>query len=172
LNGITHFKEPTACAEVERREFARLVREGFEGSDAGLEGRIGAAKWLAFHYATDGTLAAIAGLKAPGERYRGSLFEKAGASVSAAEYELELGWAYVVPDHRGKGIGERICRQLLVREPAARVFATTRPDNAPMIRILVALGFVRVGKPFPRRNEELALFLRSRPDFVAPHPAG
>jgi hypothetical protein len=40
------------------------------------------------------------------------------------------------------------------------VFATTRPDNAAMIGILLALGFERVGAPFshPRRGEELVLF--------------
>ncbi len=37
-----------------------------------------------------------------------------------------------------------------------------------MIRILLALGFVRIGKPYSRRNEQLVLFLRSCPTLVAP----
>jgi hypothetical protein len=55
------------------------------------------------------------------------------------------------------------------RVPASCVFATTRPDNISMIRLLLALGFVRAGKPYPhtRRNEELVLFLRARPTFGA-----
>ncbi len=31
-----------------------------------------------------------------------------------------------------------------------------------MVRILEALGFVRTGKSYPRRNERLGLFLRAR----------
>lgn len=46
-------------------------------------------------------------------------------------------------------------------------FATTRTDNVSMIRIVRALDFVRVGTPYPQRNEQLVLFLRSCPTFVA-----
>ena len=44
-------------------------------------------------------------------------------------------------------------------------FATTRTDNVSMIRILHALDIARVGKPYPRRNEQLVLFLRVVPDL-------
>jgi ribosomal protein S18 acetylase RimI-like enzyme len=162
LNSTTHFKDPSAYTEGERREFARLVREGFEGSDEGLDGRIRDAKWLAFYYAAGDTLAAIAALKVPNERYRDDVFQKAEAPVSPAGYELELGWVFVVPAHRGNRIAESLCQQLLAREPASSVFATTRPNNTFMIGILRALGFAQIGKPFPRRNEELVLFLRTR----------
>lgn len=157
-----HLKEPAACNERERREFARLVCQGFDVVDegAGLDGRIRDAHWLALYYAAGGTLAAIAALKAPPERYRDDVFEKANAGVSAADYELELGWVFVAPAQRGNRIAESLCRLLLARVPASPVFATTRPNNDSMIRILLALGFARTGKPYPRRNEELVLFLR------------
>ena len=32
------------------------MRQGFDGSDEGLDGRIRDAKWLAFHYAAGETL--------------------------------------------------------------------------------------------------------------------
>jgi len=170
LNGIAHLKEPIACTEEECREFARLVRQGFEGSDEGLPGRIRDAKWLAFYYMAGDALAAVAALKAPDERYREDVFKKADARVSPADYKLELGWVFVVPAHRGNRIAESLCRPLLARVPTSCVFATTRPDNISMIRILLALGFARAGKPYPhtRRNEELVLFLQSRPTFGAP----
>jgi RimJ/RimL family protein N-acetyltransferase len=161
LNGTAHFKEPIACTERERREFARLVRQGFDGSDDGLHGRIRDAKWLAFYYATSDTLAAVAALKAPNEGYRDDVFKKADARVSPADYKLELGWVFVVPIYRGNRIAESLCQLLLARAPTSCVFATTRPNNISMIRILLALGFARAGKPYPRRNEELVLFLRS-----------
>ena len=161
MNGTELLKEPLTCTETERREFARLVRKGFDGSDEGLDSRIRSARWLAFHFAPGDTLAAVAGLKAPDEQSRNDVFERAHAHVSLANYRLELGWVFVVPAHRGNRIGESLCQLLLARVPTPWVFATTRPNNMSMIRILLALGFARVGMPFPRRNEELVLYLRS-----------
>ena len=161
----TYVKKPIACTDAERREFERLVRQGFAGSDEGLPGRIRDAQWLAFHYAADDTLAAIAGLKAPGEQYRDEVFQQSAGGVRPVDHELELGWVFVLPTHRGNRIGARLCRMLLAREPESGVFATTRPDNDVMIKILGALGFSQTGKPYPhaRRNEDLVLFLRSAP---------
>jgi len=171
LSGTAQFKEPIACTEEERREFARLVRQGFAVVAEGLDGRIRDAKWIAFYYATGDTLAAVSALKAPNERYRADVFRQADASINPDSYTLELGWVFVVPAHRGNRIAESLCRQLLAREPTVGVFATTRTNNVFMMRILVALGFARVGKPYPRRhNEELVLFLRAGPTVLAPGP--
>ena len=92
MKGAAVFKEPSGCTEKERREFEHAVRLGFDGSDEGLPGRIRDAKLLAFYYTADDTLAAVAGLKAPGERYREDVFKKADAPDRAADYRLELGW--------------------------------------------------------------------------------
>ncbi len=157
---IADVKEPIACSDAERREFARLVLQGFPAARR-LDDRIREASWLAFHYEAGDTLVAVAALKAPDKGYRAHVLKQADAPVSSDDYELELGWIYVVPAYRGNRIAEGLCRQLLARVPASSVFATTRPDNVFMIRILRALGFVRVGKPYSRRNEKLVLFLRS-----------
>jgi GNAT superfamily N-acetyltransferase len=161
VNGTVHLKKPSACTEGERREFARLVRQGFATANEGLDGRVRGARWLAFYCGLDDTLQAIAALKAPTERYREDVFRMAGAGISPADYPLELGWVFVVPAHRGNRIAEGLCRRLLERAPATAVFATTRTDNASMMRILTALGFARVGTPYPWRHEELVLFLQS-----------
>jgi len=161
MDGTTHFKEPIACTPEQRREFARLVRQGFEGSDEGLHGRIQDANRLAFRYAVDDTLAAIAALKAPDERYRREVFKKANLLVNPADYELELGWVYVVPAQRRNRVAESLCRQLLACLPALGVFAKTRINNVVMIKILGVLGFERVGRPYRRHDQELVIFLRS-----------
>ncbi len=161
MAGSMHTKEPLTCTEGARREFARLVRQGFETSNDGLDSRLRNAKWLAFYYAPGDTLEAVAALKAPTERYREEVFSKAGAAVNPADYPLELGWVFVVPAHRGNRIAESLCPQLVERVPTPAVFATTRTDNASMRRILTTLGFTRVGTPYPWRNEELVLFLWS-----------
>ena len=162
MTATVHLKEPGACTESELRQFARLVRLAFRGSDETLEDRILSAECLAFSYPREGELGAIAGLKAPAVRYRQELFEKAAVDADPAEYSLDLGWVFVLPGHRGHGIGESLCRRLLARVPTTGVFSTTRPDNRSMIRILLGLGFARAGKPYPhpRRDEELAVFLR------------
>jgi ribosomal protein S18 acetylase RimI-like enzyme len=164
LKGTTEIKKPIACTEAELREFARLVRDGFQGSDDTLPIRMRAAKLLGFVYSSGGELAAIAGLKAPHIQYRSEVFKKAEAGVSPTPYSLELGWVLVVPTYRGNRVSEDLCRQLLAAVPTSAVFATTRPTNSPMIAILRSLGFSQAGKPYPRpdRCEELALFLRSR----------
>lgn len=161
MKQTVYLKRPNACSERERRAFARLVREGFEGSDETLEQRIGAARRLAFRWAQEEAPVAISGLKAPTVAYRQSVFEKAESGVSSAGYRLELGWVYVVPHQRRYGIAADLCRRLLQSERGCRLFATTRPDNTPMIKILSALGFQRVGKPYPRRGQVYALFLRT-----------
>lgn len=155
-------KRPADCTGDELRRFAAAVRQGFASANETLEGRIRRAEWLAFHDAGGGgALDAVAALKAPERSYREEVFEKADARVSPDDFELELGWVFVLPAHRGRGIAESLCRQLLARVPAARIFATTRTDNALMMRILRALGFVRVGRPYRRRGEELVVFLHS-----------
>jgi GNAT superfamily N-acetyltransferase len=160
LSVTIRVKEPTACTVEERLEFARLVREGFHGSDESLVERIECAHWLAFGYEPRSTLVAIAGIKAPDERYRRELFSQACVEVSPAECEHELGWVYVDPAHRGMQIAVRLSRRLLGCVSGSNVFATTRTSNAPMIGALSSLGFERVGRPYLRREERLVVYLR------------
>lgn len=136
------------------------MRQGFDPVREPLNGRICDAQWLAFHYVAGDTLAAIAAIKTPSEQYRQDLFEKADARVGAADYRLELGWVFVTPAHRGSHIARSLCRMLLEHVPTSDLFATTRPNNSPMINILKRLGFSRVGRTYARRNEELVVFLR------------
>jgi GNAT superfamily N-acetyltransferase len=156
-------REPATCSETERRRFERLVRLGFDGSDDGLVRRILDAHLIAFAAEEGAGIAepaGIAGLKRPPAAHRENVFRRARAGVAAASCELELGWVFVPEDRRGRGIATRLCRSLLDLVPGRAVYATTRPENAPMIRVLSGLGFVRKGEPFPRRHERLALFLR------------
>ena len=160
MNATTCYRAPNACTDSQRGDFAHLVRQGFPGAQ-NLEARIRAAKLLAFYYPVRDTLRAVAAIKAPDERSRHDLFKLAAAPVDGSDYQLELGWVFVAPAYRGRQIAEDLCRQLLVRVPASPLFATTRAGNEPMMRILEALGFARVGRPFPRRDNDFLLYLRS-----------
>lgn len=161
-SGTIHCTEPLACTEEERQRFARLVRQGFAGTSADLDSRIRSAHCLAFYY-NDSTLGGIAALKGPPAQYCANVFTQAEAPQQSAEYRMELGWVFVAPGHRGEGVAERLCRALMARVPGTGVFATTRPDNVAMMTILRALGFARVGVPYLRHDEELALFVRPGP---------
>ena len=167
MEGRTRLERPRDCSRETLREFERLVRAGFHGSDESLPRRIRQARRLALHSAADGTPVAIAGLKSPSLAYRQRVFADARTPIDPKPYATEIGWVYVVPDRRGRGLGLRLCRSLLAERPDGRVFATTRPDNEPMIGILRALGLVLTGSPYrrrdPGREEELSLFLRPPP---------
>jgi len=160
LNGSTVLRQPNTSTEEQRREFARLVRQGFETAGAGLDNRICAAKCLAFHYPTRDKLAAIAALKSPNDQYRHDVFNKAGSPESCADYKVELGWVYVDPAYRGNRIATKLCELLLSRATNDCVFATTRTNNALMSRILGTSGFANVGTPYIHRGEQLRLYLR------------
>jgi predicted N-acetyltransferase YhbS len=161
LNGATQLKKPLACTDQELEEFARLVRQGFDGSDAELPARIRRASRLAFHFGSGHALAAIAALKVPGDQHIRELFLLAGLSVDPSNYNMELGWVFVVPESRGCRIADGLCRELLAQAPSSHVFATTRVGNARMRRTLHRLGFEPAGRPYPRRDQRLEVFLPS-----------
>ena len=165
--GTAHLKEPVACTEGERREFARFVRRGFEGSDESLDDRIRDAKQLAFYYVARDTLAGIAGLKAPCGQFREDVFDRACVPISPDDYPLELGWVFVDPVHRGNKVGLGLCRQLLASVTPTGVYSTTRTNNAAMIGILHDLGFERVGEPYSHRSREHVVFLRPLAHLVS-----
>lgn len=160
--GESRLQTPTGCTPGELLEFERLVREAFDGSDEALPDRIARAHSLALHRSPSGEPVAIAALKKPLEDYRRVVFDRARADADPDDYELELGWVYVIAAHRGNRLGETLCRRLLENVPGSGLFATTRPDNQSMIGILRRLGFGRAGEPYPhvRRNEDLVLLLR------------
>lgn len=127
--------------------------------------RIRRARCLAFGHAEPDGLVAVAALKAPGAYDRARIFERADAGVDAAEWENELGWVFVAPAFRRRGAAVTLCDRLMEHADGG-LFATTRPRNLPMIRILRGLGFDPVGVPYRRGEETLALFLRPDPDLL------
>ena len=159
-NVRTVVKAPDECTDREREDFARLVREGFPSADARLPGRVLRARALAFFHDSDGSPCAVAALKTPPSVYRDDVFRQANSGIDPGDYLIELGWVFVSPSSRGRGIGAQLCRLLMANAAGTPVFATTRPDNLPMQAILEALGFARRGTPYPRRDELLVLYLR------------
>jgi GNAT superfamily N-acetyltransferase len=154
---------PKDCSAEMLEEFCKLVLAGGEVQPAGLAARVKGAAFLAFANEPEG-LVGVAALKNPYSDYRTGVFEKTGSgSALAEEYPYELGWAYVDPVARGRGVSTMLV-QALSKQGAAGVYATSRTLNAAMHRTLKRANFNVCGRPYASTEhpgETIALFLRS-----------
>jgi len=142
-------KAPEACDREDLKAFEGLVQKGAEVQSHGLAALIRQANALAFVHAS-GRLVGVAALKQPLASYRKSVFEKAATGYASTQYSVELGWVYVIPSERGKGISGRVLEALLKSAADVNMFATSRTDNAAMHRSLERFGFVGPDSHIPR----------------------
>ena len=164
---------PVACSDGDIAAFQDIVLEGGEVDRVGLLQRIARADHLAFAF-FDHNFVGVGALKCPNSGYRKSVFMKSGTLRSFSDFPLELGWVYVRPQFRTRGISGRLVEELIATSRSQNVFATSRTDNQAMHKSLERSGFVRDGKPYPSvmRAETLQLFVRvdAKP-ALAPHAA-
>lgn len=149
--------------------FIAFVRAGDEVSVQGLTERIRGAAALAFAR-VNGSVEGVAALKRPQVAYRRHVSSASGAPLSAAEFPYELGWVYVSPESRGKGLSLLLSQAALAQSNGAGVFATSRVDNIAMHRSLAKIGFVLVGKPYVsgRGKHSLQVFIRHAAQPIIP----
>ena len=139
-NEVVTIKKPSKCSVAELLDFAALVLAGGEVTPVGLDERVRKAENLVF-LMQDGCLKGIAALKNPASTYRSGVFHKAQASVQAKEYPFELGWVFVIPSSRRRGLSHKLVQAALSITGGQGVFATSRSDNVPMHKVLTAHGF-------------------------------
>lgn len=153
-------KSPGQCTPDELDLFVRLVRVGGEVTAERLTERVREAHTL-IYIKEAGQILGVAALKHPRIHYRSGVFEKAQASVDAAEYPLELGWVYVPPESRGRGLSYNLVKVALAQADGVQIFATSKANNKPMHKALLAGLFVREGCEYQseRGEYELALFI-------------
>jgi hypothetical protein len=153
-------KSPKECSGAELAELEKLVLEGGEVDPEGLSGRIERAVALAMLTTEDG-LMGVAGLKKPGAAYRAKVAKGSGATLSADQYPLELGWVHVREGVRG-GKSKMLCEALIPHADRRGMFATSRVNNPWMHATLEAKGFKRTGSESPsgQNPAKLALFIR------------
>ena len=101
-------------------------------------------------YAYDRNTARIIGLRAikvPKESYIDSVFSRASVYKLRHEFRFEIGWSWVHPDYRGRGIATHMAKKLLryIDKGNDNVFATTLDDNYATIKILNKCGFSKIG---------------------------
>jgi len=157
---------PSDCAAEALADFEKLVVEGGAVNPQGLAQRIRNASRLLFLRASDGQLAGAGALKHPRSSYRNRVFADAGATVSADEYPVELGWVVVAKAYQGRRLSTRMVGELLPFAKDENIFATTRADGR-VLSFAFDYGFRINGKPFPSgHGYDLVLYLRNASDYL------
>lgn len=156
-------KPPSNCSSIEIGAFIAFVRAGGEVSVQGLPERIRGAAALVFAR-VESLVIGVAALKQPQASYRCRVSSESGTPLSAAEFPYELGWVYVSPELRRKGLSLLLSQAALAESKGAGVFATSRTDNIAMHRLLAKLGFESTGNPFTsgRGKHSLQVFVRQQ----------
>jgi len=127
-------KAPRDYSADDLAQFIKLVQDGGEVA-IGLINRIQTAKSLVMISHQD-LVCAVAALKIPNMRYRQRVFAKSGMTKCGDLYTYELGWIFVTPEFRGRGLSTKLVRAGLTCAEGKSLFATTRSDNEPMQRVL------------------------------------
>jgi len=153
--------EPASFTAAEIDDFVAFVLAGGEVAATGLRDRVIKAAHIAYARENE-CLLGVAGLKKPSDSHRRDIEKGAGAKLSANSLPLELGWVFILPSARRRKLSAALCRPLVSLAEGKGIFATSRTDNGPMHRTLERLGFKRVGKEWPSKenNAKLALFVR------------
>ena len=163
---ITVAKTPRDCTEDERSEFERLLRQGEEVITNKLQERIKRAACLVFLRDDTDKLIGVGALKNPKPKYATKQFRLAKSSERIDDYPYELGWIYIDPAHRGRGLSFAIASKALESANGKGVFATARVGNNAMRKTNNKLGFKCAGNPYgtARNNRSYDLTLFVRPD--------
>lgn len=109
----------------------------------------------------DGKLVAVGAIKRPNIGYRARAFRKSGATRDPVHFAFELGWIYVHPSARGKGIASSLVEALVPSLKGAPAYATSRVNNVRMHAALKRVDFKAVGTPYPSglSESDIQLFL-------------
>jgi hypothetical protein len=156
-------KSADECSKIERAAFHSLVLQSGEVQSEGLPARVARAEALLFLLDASFGLIGISALKHPDNEYRQKVFAAANTNSVAASFTLELGWIYLIQQHRDRHLSSWLIDPLLDIASDRSVFATCRINNSAMNKILPKHGFQLSGDPYPSANGqyELNLFIRA-----------
>lgn len=140
-------RRPLEFSDLEIQDFMALVVAGGEVAIQGLENRIRSAAWLVYLFMGP-MLSGVAALKRPEAGYRNGIARKARVPLPMATFPYELGYVFVTPRMRGRGLSCDLVLEVLVAARGAGVFATTRSNNGAMQATLSKCGFAPQGKPY------------------------
>lgn len=154
-------QSPKLVSALNLDTFERLVLEGGEVRSVGLRARIERAYRLAFLNFGEQTVA-VGAIKQPASNYRNETFAKATLTDIASKYEYEIGWLYISPRFRNKGLATQIVNALVDTVENKGLYATSKEINTDMHSVLLKNNFRHDGKSFKSTltQESVKLFLR------------
>ena len=158
-------RPPNTVAAEDLSAFKQFVLAGGEVNAKTLPSLVSSALSLAFARIGE-ELVGVGAIKRPNRRYRAYLFAKAGVMQDPSQFEFELGWVYVRPSAREKGVASALVEVLVPLLDGALAYATSRVDNERMHVLLKRSGFRPVGVAYPSQLNEPAiqLFLCEEPN--------
>jgi len=158
--------EPKGFTDGDRNSFKALVEKGEEVAYDVLATNIENAKALVFGR-IEGKVRGVAALKCPLASYRKRIEDKADFPLDEGKFPYELGYVFLAPEARKKGLSHCLIAAALEHAGGAAVFATARIDNDRMLTALAKAGFKRVGRDFPGRGTRIIRLLIRQPDAPA-----
>lgn len=148
-------------SKEELAQFIKLVREGGEVSTVALQENIENARLLLLLKDAKG-IVGTAALKVPRLSYRARIAEKAEADVPEPQFPYELGYVFITEAARGNGQAARLVARARESEATSGIFATTREDNEPMVKVLSRQGFQATGRSYLSQDGKRKLRLLTK----------
>jgi GNAT superfamily N-acetyltransferase len=152
-----HIKSPHECSESELTTLEKLIIDGGEVMTNGLRNRIKLAERLIF--LLEGECVAVGAIKNPSDQYKADVFKKSGVPSSQSKYKYELGWLYVIPSARKKGLGHLLIESALKFVGSSGCFATTRANNDSIHHLFSQYSFSKLGIEYQSVNGDYSLML-------------
>jgi hypothetical protein len=155
-------RSPKEFTPAEIDDFVAFVLAGGEVAKGGLRKLVEGAKCIGF-MRRGGCLLGVAGLKRPRPSYRQGVWKKSRIPLPTGALPFELGWVFILPSARGKGLSLRLCQPVVAEAGTSGIFATTRIGNEGMQSTLGKLGFKRTGSEWASKHNEENLVLYIKP---------
>ena len=152
-----HMRSPSEISSEDMSAIAQLIASGQEVSMSVVNRNLANAAKIA--YATDkGKPIGVIVFKDPVQSYKEKVFDAAGVPELTDNYNLEIGYAYVMPEYRTQWVGINLCRNVL-GEMNMPIFATTREANTTINTILKFARFKQTGEPYMSDRGDYKLLL-------------